>query len=460
MARSGTMDHATRAIAGPGTMVGERAESGSVVLTCAIVGLACVILAGIARSQSVIAWGSNSFGQCNVPALPVGLTYVEVAAGYGHTVARRSDGSVVAWGTNFDGQCNVPVLPVGLTYVEVAAGPYHTVARRSDGSVVAWGYNYSGECNVPALPPGITYVEIAAGSGHTVARRSDGSVWDSFLQYSAPILPPGLTYVEIAAGSHAVARRSDGAVFAWGENSSGQCNVLALPPGLTYVGIAAGFSHTVARRSNGSGIAWGWNAHGQCNVPPLPSGLTYVEIGAGDLHTVARRSDGSVLAWGDNSSGQCSVPALPSGMIYVEIAGGGAHTVARYGLSAAVAAVGAGCGGVGMPVFGCNAPRIGQNLNFTLAQVTPNASGSLFYSGVPPAPTVLGSGCIVELDLATFAAFTSVVASPVGSWTASFGVPYDPSLVGLQFALQIALFGTTGPLGFDLSNGLITTVGY
>ena len=44
--------------------------------------------------------GRTSYGQCNVPALPGGLTYVEVAAGDGHTVARRSDGSVVAWGGN------------------------------------------------------------------------------------------------------------------------------------------------------------------------------------------------------------------------------------------------------------------------------------------------------------------------------------------------------------------------
>jgi len=34
----------------------------------------------------VVAWGSNQFGQCNVPALPPGLTYVEVAAGGWHTV--------------------------------------------------------------------------------------------------------------------------------------------------------------------------------------------------------------------------------------------------------------------------------------------------------------------------------------------------------------------------------------
>jgi alpha-tubulin suppressor-like RCC1 family protein len=54
-------------------------------------------------------------------------------------VARRSDSSVVAWGDNSFGQCNVPALPPGLSYVEVAAGGLHTVARCSDGSVVAWG---------------------------------------------------------------------------------------------------------------------------------------------------------------------------------------------------------------------------------------------------------------------------------------------------------------------------------
>ena len=134
---------------------------------------------------SVVAWGSNRYGQCNVPALPVGLTYVEVAAGDYHTVARLSDGSVVAWGYNVYGQCNVPALPGGLTYVEVAAGGYHTVARLSDGSVVAWGCNVYGQCNVPPPPSGLTYVEIAAGEcphGGAPERRLRGRVGGQLLR--------------------------------------------------------------------------------------------------------------------------------------------------------------------------------------------------------------------------------------------------------------------------------------
>ncbi|HLQ38562.1 MAG TPA: hypothetical protein VK348_12215, partial [Planctomycetota bacterium] len=156
-------------------------------------------LASAVVAQDVVTWGDqvgNSAWHSD--------SYVEVAAGGFHTVARRSDGTVVAWGHGGAGQCNVLALPAGLSYVEVAAGGFHTVARRSDGTVVAWGDNSHGECNVPALPTGLIYVEVSAGWLHTVARRSDGTV------------------------------------VAWGRNSSGECNVPALPTGLSYVEVSAG----------------------------------------------------------------------------------------------------------------------------------------------------------------------------------------------------------------------------
>jgi hypothetical protein len=234
------------------------------------------------------------FGECTAPALPAGLSYVELAAGITYTVARISNGSVVAWGYNNSGQTNVPALPAGLSYVEIAANSEHAVARRSDGSVVAWGNNGNGQLNVPALPAGLSYVEVAAGEYHTVARRSDGSV------------------------------------VAWGFNGYGQLNVPPLPAGLSYVEIAAGLGHTAARRSDGSVVVWGTFGYGVTNVPALPPGLTYVQIAAGQQHMAARRSDGSVVAWGDNRYGQIDVPALPPGHSYVEIGAGLYHTVARY----------------------------------------------------------------------------------------------------------------------------------
>ncbi|MCM8824954.1 MAG: hypothetical protein NC937_02195, partial [Candidatus Omnitrophica bacterium] len=95
-----------------------------------------------------------------------------IVAGGWHTVALKGDGTVVAWGYNGYGQCNVPA---GLTnVVAIAAGGAHTVALKGDGTVVAWGDNWYGQCDVPA---GLTnVVAIAAGGAHTVALKGDGTL--------------------------------------------------------------------------------------------------------------------------------------------------------------------------------------------------------------------------------------------------------------------------------------------
>ena len=290
-----------------------------------IAALACLVLTGTLELSRTSRAGARRYST----AAGRSKAFVEVAAGGQHTVARRSDGSVVAWGYNDYGQCNVPALPAGLTYVEVAAGSGHTVARRSDGSVVAWGDNGCGQCNVPALPAGLTYVEIAAGDwphGGAPERRLRRRVGE---QLRRPVQRAG-------ASGRAHLRRGRGGQATHGgaaerrlrrrvgeqrlrpvqrPGASGRAHLRRDRGGQS--------RHTVARRSDGSVVAWGDNYHGQCNVPALPAGLTYVEVAAGGTwHTVARRSDGSVVAWGDNSAGQCNVPALPAGLTYVEVAAG------------------------------------------------------------------------------------------------------------------------------------------
>jgi hypothetical protein len=39
-------------------------------------------------------------------------------------------------------------------------------------------------------------------------------------------------------------------------------------------------------------------------------------------------------------------------------------------------------------------------------------------------------------------------------------LPKPQVVVGIQAAMQVALVTTAGPLGLDLSNGVIATVGY
>ncbi|MCK4680863.1 T9SS type A sorting domain-containing protein, partial [bacterium] len=78
------------------------------------------------------------------------------------------DGTVVAWGWNAYGQCDVPAP--NADFVAVAGGGYHSLGVKSDGTVVAWGRNNYGQCDVPA--PDADFVAVAAGGLHSLGLRS------------------------------------------------------------------------------------------------------------------------------------------------------------------------------------------------------------------------------------------------------------------------------------------------
>ncbi len=124
--------------------------------------LAIVVGAGRqARAQvDVVSWGQQTYDQGDLRE-----RYLQVAASYAHTVALKNNGTLVAWGDNSYGQCNVPSGLTGVT--QIAAGYFHTVALKSDGTLVAWGDNTYGQCNVPSGLTGVT--QVAPGINHTVA---------------------------------------------------------------------------------------------------------------------------------------------------------------------------------------------------------------------------------------------------------------------------------------------------
>jgi len=115
-------------------------------------------------------------------------------------------------------------------------------------------------------------------------------------------IPNGLTNAQAIAGGyrHSIALRSDGTVTAWGFDNFGQTNV---PPNLTSVmAVAGGVNYSMALQSNGTVVTWG-------NSPAAPSGLGSVRaIAAGWFHCLALESNGTVVAWGDNSAGETNVP--------------------------------------------------------------------------------------------------------------------------------------------------------
>ena len=272
------------------------------------------IAAGVAHSLalkadgSVVAWGSNNFGQTNVPA-SLGPA-IAIAANSSFSLSLKADGSVVAWGDGSYGQTNIPPAATH-DVVAIAAGGFHALALRTEGSVVGWGDDATGEIDIP---PGATnIIAIAAGGQHSLALSRNGSVisWGSDL-YGQNEVPPSVTNIVAISdsGIHCLALRADGSVVTWGYDD--QFHLLRVPARATnVVAVVAKDSFSAAVRTDGSVIVWGVDPKGDVTVIPA-SATNVVEIAAGgELHNdfcLVRRADGSVVGWGENLWGEITPP--------------------------------------------------------------------------------------------------------------------------------------------------------
>jgi alpha-tubulin suppressor-like RCC1 family protein len=167
---------------------------------------------------------------------------------------------------------------------------------------------------------------------------------------SSPAQVPGLTAVtQVAAGGlHSLALRSDGTVWAWGNNWFGQLGngtgtASSTPvqvPGLTgVIQVSANAFHSLALRSDGTVWAWGSDGIGAVQLTPVEvPGLTGVtKISAGGMFSLALRSDGTVWAWGRNQLGQLGDGTTASSEIPVQVTGLSQVTSIAAGFDASLA---------------------------------------------------------------------------------------------------------------------------
>jgi alpha-tubulin suppressor-like RCC1 family protein len=232
-----------------------------------------------------------------------------IAAGGEHHLSVKSDGSLWAMGDNTAGQLgdgttistNMPEQIVSSGVTTVAAGGFTSFFLKSDGSLWAMGRNNSGEL----------------GDG-----TSDGGLY--YADTPEQIVSSGV--VAMAGGTwHSLFVKSDGSLWAMGDNSMGQLgNGTAdlgaisyhnLPEKIVSSGVtavAAGRYFSLFLKSDGSLWAMGYNDNGQLgdgtmhytNAPEqiVSSGVT--AIAAGEIHALFLKSDGSLWAMGNNGEGQ------------------------------------------------------------------------------------------------------------------------------------------------------------
>src|SRR5260370_29334823 len=81
------------------------------------------------------AWGDNLYGELTRPTSLNGV--IAVAAGDGHSLALKSEGTVVAWGDNSYGQSTVPGSLTGV--FSIAAGWVYNIAPKSEGEGLPLG---------------------------------------------------------------------------------------------------------------------------------------------------------------------------------------------------------------------------------------------------------------------------------------------------------------------------------
>lgn len=245
-------------------------------------------------------------------------------------------------------------ITVGLNATAIAAYHEHALAVTPSGQAVAWGFNNAGQlgdgtttARASAAPvaagAGLGAVQaVSAGTSFSLALDASGTAWgwgtDTVYQLGDGQTASQPTPVKVdqsagpaAIGSlhaglyHVLAIDTNGALWAWGWDYSGQLGTAvhasATVPtrvdtssGLTsVVAAAAGYNDSYAVDANQDVWSWGdatgdmlgtgatSTAWAPAKIPGL-SGITAVAAGAS--HVLALASDGTLWAWGDNGFGQ------------------------------------------------------------------------------------------------------------------------------------------------------------
>jgi len=249
----------------------------------------------------------------------------KLSANASHTLFIRS-GKVMAWGTNSQKQCNIPSSVNHKKIISVATGLNYSVALDSSGILHTWGGNFL-FCNpkVQKYPRHRDFkaIQISAKGFFTAVLLQNHEKKQKIvvlhrdsMQHDKKIalIPTRIqqnSILEVSVGlANITVLLEGGKVAVWGDNQFGQCNV---PKNLNnIIAISTGGGTNNVLTCDGQVISWGLNNRGQCNVPKDLKDV--VKISAGTGFCAALKSDGKVIVWGNPNKLISKTTSMPLDM--------------------------------------------------------------------------------------------------------------------------------------------------
>lgn len=256
------------------------------------------------------AWGANNEGQLGTSDLiwyhtPVQVgsdtNWASIACGEDHSLAIKTDGTLYSWGKNTSGQLgqgdtvgrSFPLTVADASgWSQVSAGSVHSAGIKNDGTLWTWGFGGSGRLGhgntstqVSPVKVGTmtNWKQVSCGEWFTMAVRTDGTLWafgsngygqlgtgDMYMDKSTPTqVGTDTDWDKVIAGrTHTFGIKTDGSLWAWGDN--------------LYGGL--GINDTINRDS------------------PVRVGLLtdWKNISAGNRFTVGLKNNNTLWSWGEN----------------------------------------------------------------------------------------------------------------------------------------------------------------
>jgi alpha-tubulin suppressor-like RCC1 family protein len=265
--------------------------------------------AAIKTDGTLWTWGFNSYGgqlgvndteqrETPITTLAGGTDWKQVSCGRFRIAAIKTDGTLWIWGMNNYGQLGnnnpgsesfIPITTFagGTNWKQVACGYSFTAAIKTDGTLWTWGSNSFGQLGnnnpgsdaytpITTFAGGTNWKQVSCGYNYTAAIKTDGTLWSWGSNGSGQIgndnpffdqFVPGETFgggtnwkQVSCAGQFTAAIKTDGTLWTWGSNGSGQIGnnttaqrntpVTTFAGGTNWKQVAGGDQYTAAIKTS------------------------------------------------------------------------------------------------------------------------------------------------------------------------------------------------------------------